>query len=74
MLKNGYFILILFQVKMEQNKNETRRNLDQRNEYEMKYRKKADRVNEFKEALRDVYKHNITLEAALKTVSSLTKE
>lgn len=57
----------LHQVKMEQNKNETRRNLDQRNEYEMKYRKKADRVNEFKEALRDVYKHNITLEAALKT-------
>jgi len=57
----------LHQVKMDQDRHETRINLDQRNEYEMKYRKKADRVNEFKEALRDVYKHNIALEAALKT-------
>ena len=37
----------------------------------MKYRKKADRVNEFKEALRDLYKENLALEAALKTVKCL---
>lgn len=61
----------LHQVKMDQDRHETRINLDQRNEYEMKYRKKADRVNEFKEALRDVYKHNIALEAALKTPNRL---
>ncbi|CAG5095809.1 Oidioi.mRNA.OKI2018_I69.XSR.g14347.t1.cds [Oikopleura dioica] len=57
----------LHQFKIDRNKQETRRNLDQRNEYEMKYRKKADRVNEFKEALRDLYKENLALEAALKT-------
>ena len=48
--------------------------MDQRNEYEMKYRKKADRVNEFKEALSDVYTQNLALEAALKMVNHIKWE